>query len=327
MVPSMHVNGGQGNRAGNGSKPEEGDRQSAGHKAEVWLSKPSNPLYGHDESTKERNECEIGRDERRRRATSASRGRILSFPRCVRFVCSSPPKQILREKASSHDPSERAKAEAERDERGRVGSRSSQFDYSSESRAHNGALSAQSKAKPSSLLFRFSLIAQKIQKNEQEKLLLDSSLDSSIPPPLRHLLLAGVLAESAKLSGYPRELFDRVLLDPPCSALGLRPRLSHDVTMKDLLGYRSYQRQFIEVAVQLLRVGGILVYSTCRTGGRGSMEGTYDPLENEENVAFILKEFPMKLVPIEKKWKFGRSGLENCGLNRKQCAWALLEER
>ena len=32
-------------------------------------------------------------------------------------------------------------------------------------------------------------------------------------------------------------------------------------------GYRNYQRQFIEVAVQLLRVGGTLVYSTCRREG------------------------------------------------------------
>ena len=80
--------------------------------------------------------------------------------------------------------------------------------------------------------------------------------------------MAGVLAGSAKLAGYPREVFDRVLLDPPCSALGLRPRLWHQVRMEDLVGHRNYQRQFIDVAVQLLRVGGVLVYSTC-SGWRG----------------------------------------------------------
>ena len=26
---------------------------------------------------------------------------------------------------------------------------------------------------------------------------------------------------------------------------------------------------------------------------------TIDPMENEENVAFIVREFPMRLVPIE----------------------------
>ena len=84
--------------------------------------------------------------------------------------------------------------------------------------------------------------------------------------------------------------------------------------MNDLIGYRNYQRQFIEVAVQLLRVGGTLVYSTCRREG-----DTIDPMENEENVAFILREFPMRLVPIEAEWRFGKAGLENCGLNREQC--------
>ena len=46
---------------------------------------------------------------------------------------------------------------------------------------------------------------------------------------------------------------------------------------------------------------------------------TIDPMENEENVAFILREFPMRLVPIEAEWRFGKAGLENCGLNREQC--------
>lgn len=109
--------------------------------------------------------------------------------------------------------------------------------------------------------------SQKAEHNQQEKRLLDSTLSPAVPLPLQHLLLAGIIAGSAKLPGYPREIFDRVLLDPPCSALGLRPRLLHEVTMNDLMGYRNYQRQFIEVAVQLLRVGGTLVYSTCRREG------------------------------------------------------------
>ena len=80
------------------------------------------------------------------------------------------------------------------------------------------------------------------------------------PAPLVNLLNAGVHAKTAKIPGYPREVFDFVLLDPPCSALGLRPRLSHQVSMEELYGYRNYQRQFIDVAVQLLRAGGVLVY-------------------------------------------------------------------
>lgn len=56
------------------------------------------------------------------------------------------------------------------------------------------------------------------------------------------------------------------------------------------------------------RVGGMMVYSIYRREE-----------ENEENVAFIVREFPMRLVPIEAEWRFGKAGLENCGLNREQC--------
>lgn len=40
--------------------------------------------------------------------------------------------------------------------------------------------------------------------------------------------------------------------------------------MEDLYGYRNYQRQFIDVVIRLLRVGGTLVYSTCRRFECGS---------------------------------------------------------
>ena len=127
-------------------------------------------------------------------------------------------------------------------------------------------------------------------------------------PSLVHLLNAGVFAKTAKIPGFPREVFDFILLDPPCSALGLRPRLSHTVSMEELYGYRNYQRQFIQVAVQLLRVGGVMVYSTC----------TYDSLENEENVAFILRNYPMELLDQEESLRFGKEGLANCGLSEEE---------
>lgn len=150
---------------------------------------------------------------------------------------------------------------------------------------------------------------KQVEKSQKELSLLQSDLDSTVPPLLRNLLLAGVRANSARIPGYPRCQFDRILLDPPCSALGLRPRLSHTVTMEELYGYRNYQRQFISVAISLLREGGYLVYSTC----------TFDPLENEENVKFILDSFPMELVPIPSELRFGKRGLPGCGLSEEQC--------
>ena len=48
----------------------------------------------------------------------------------------------------------------------------------------------------------------------------------------------------ACLQGFPAESFEYILLDAPCSALGLRPRLTHHTTMAEL-------RQVLHVAIAL----------------------------------------------------------------------------
>jgi len=63
--------------------------------------------------------------------------------------------------------------------------------------------------------------------------------------------------------GFEPESFDHVLLDPPCSALGLRPRLTHEWTLPSLMRMADYQKALLHVAVQLLKPGGTLVFSTC----------------------------------------------------------------
>lgn len=151
--------------------------------------------------------------------------------------------------------------------------------------------------------------ARQKTKNAKEQEILSAPLPQNTPEALRNLLMAGEKAGTARIPGYPRGSFDFILLDPPCSALGLRPRLNHACSLEDLKGYRSYQRQFIEVAVALLREGGELVFSTC----------TFDPMENEENVRFILDSFPMELVPVEPALRFGKPGLMDCGLTEAQC--------
>ena len=99
-------------------------------------------------------------------------------------------------------------------------------------------------------------------------------------------------------------LFDRVLLDPPCSALGLRPQLQQaaGLSTADLRGCAEYQRRLIDAAVALLRPGGTLVYSTCTT----------NPAENEENVGYALRAHP-RLRLAEQTPRLGLPGLAGCG--------------
>jgi len=107
---------------------------------------------------------------------------------------------------------------------------------------------------------------------------------------------------------YP-ESFDRVLLDPPCSALGLRPKLLIDATtMNDLEKHVKYQQQFVREAVSLLKPGGTMTYSTC----------TIHASENEGMVRHILDKYPvMQLVDVA--IDLGQSGLPGVGLSESEC--------
>ncbi|MCS7097270.1 MAG: RsmB/NOP family class I SAM-dependent RNA methyltransferase [Candidatus Methanomethylicia archaeon] len=84
---------------------------------------------------------------------------------------------------------------------------------------------------------------------------------------------------------YPHLKANKVLLDPPCSALGVRPKLFERKTFKDIISCVKYQLQFFKPAVEILTKGGILVYSTC----------TITPDENELVVDYVLKNYPLEL--------------------------------
>ncbi|KAL3780421.1 hypothetical protein HJC23_004358 [Cyclotella cryptica] len=126
---------------------------------------------------------------------------------------------------------------------------------------------------------------------DSTKLLLAEAIDNA---PRPKDILESATSENndniLKVNGFYPESFDRILLDPPCSALGLRPKLQIDInTTEELLKHSEYQKQFIRCAIPLLKTGGTMTYSTC----------TINQSENEAIVSFILSEFPcMKLLPI-----------------------------
>eukprot|EP00898_Chlorokybus_atmophyticus_P002505 jgi/Chlat1/3255/Chrsp22S03435 len=86
-----------------------------------------------------------------------------------------------------------------------------------------------------------------------------------------------------EVKGFPAHSFDRVLLDAPCSALGLRPRLwVEELSLADLRKFVLYQRKLFESAMKLVRPGGTIVFSTC----------TLNPGENEGLVRYALDTYP-----------------------------------
>jgi 16S rRNA (cytosine967-C5)-methyltransferase len=85
-------------------------------------------------------------------------------------------------------------------------------------------------------------------------------------------------AAAARADG---EVFDRVLVDPPCSGLGTlqaRADLRWRVTPEAIAEMARTQRAILEAGAAVLRPGGVLVYSTC----------TISPTENEHVIATFL---------------------------------------
>lgn len=100
--------------------------------------------------------------------------------------------------------------------------------------------------------------------------------------------LIDVLAHDSRYvdRDYPRLRADVALVDPPCSDLGVRPKLSHVVTKRDVEVLARYQRQFIAVAAKIAKY---VIYSTC----------TLTYAENEGNVLWAVKELGLRLVQID----------------------------
>lgn len=89
---------------------------------------------------------------------------------------------------------------------------------------------------------------------------------------------------------FEPESFDYILLDPPCSGLGLRPKLNFTNAETDNLDtFAPFQRKLFMEAWKLLKPGGEMTYSTC----------TINPLENEILVDKMLKTlYDAELLPI-----------------------------
>ena len=76
----------------------------------------------------------------------------------------------------------------------------------------------------------------------------------------------GVVAADGSLAPYRAGVFDRVLVDAPCSGLGAlrrRPEARWRRKADDLLTLVMLQRQLIRSAIDLVRPGGVVLYATC----------------------------------------------------------------
>jgi 16S rRNA C967 or C1407 C5-methylase (RsmB/RsmF family) len=86
-----------------------------------------------------------------------------------------------------------------------------------------------------------------------------------------------------QLAGQFGPIFDRVLLDAPCSGEGMLRRTGgHEWDEGLVAACARRQQSILDTAVSLVRTGGRLIYSTC----------TFSPEENEAVIGRFLQDHP-----------------------------------
>lgn len=118
--------------------------------------------------------------------------------------------------------------------------------------------------------------------------------------------------EPGRLKKYFPEYFDKILIDAPCSGEGMFRKDRKMAKAWEEHGpefFSPIQKSIILQAAELLRPGGLLLYSTC----------TFDGRENEQAVEHLLKQFPeFTILPVEGYGGFaeGRPELTESGDKR-----------
>jgi 16S rRNA (cytosine967-C5)-methyltransferase len=100
-----------------------------------------------------------------------------------------------------------------------------------------------------------------------------------------------LILDAAEQLPFPRESFDRVLVDAPCSGTGTlraNPEIRWRLAPADFASFASQQKRILSRAVEVLKAGGRLVYSTCS-------------VEREENEE-VIKTVDLKVITTIRTW-------------------------
>ena len=91
--------------------------------------------------------------------------------------------------------------------------------------------------------------------------------------------------EPGRLIPYFTEYFDKILIDAPCSGEGMFRKDRKMIRAWEEHGpdyFSKIQKSIITQAAQMLKPGGMILYSTC----------TFSPEENEQTIEYLLEQCP-----------------------------------
>ncbi|MEZ0482574.1 16S rRNA (cytosine(967)-C(5))-methyltransferase RsmB [Planococcus sp. SSTMD024] len=120
---------------------------------------------------------------------------------------------------------------------------------------------------------------------------------------LGHQTIETTVGDGRESSGrFGEEKFDRILVDAPCSGLGVikrKPDIKYTKTPDDFGRLQTIQLALLDEAAKLLKPGGVLVYSTC----------TVDTEENRGTAEKFMNTHPqMEQIPAELPAAFKSKG-------------------
>ncbi len=106
------------------------------------------------------------------------------------------------------------------------------------------------------------------------------------------VLIAKVTEKDGRYFGRFENKFDAVLVDVPCSNVGMIRKSYRHIKLwrlKECFALSRLQKSLLMAAYKAVKPGGVVVYSTC----------TVDPVENEEVVDYILRNTNAEIEGIK----------------------------
>lgn len=108
------------------------------------------------------------------------------------------------------------------------------------------------------------------------------------------------------LSKYYNSYFDKILVDAPCSGLGIiqkKNEVNKWWSIERVKNLSEIQIRLLVSAIKMLKVGGEIVYSTC----------TLTPEENELIIDKLLRKYPIDIEKIHLPMKHSKGLIEYTG--------------
>ena len=100
---------------------------------------------------------------------------------------------------------------------------------------------------------------------------------------------------------FPADSFDKILVDAPCSGIGLirrKPDIKYNKDLQDFESLKAVQLDILSSVCQTLRKGGIITYSTCTIIAEENQEVIQAFLESHPDFEQVALDHPCKDIVV-----------------------------